>query len=313
MPVRELHPKPHLLIVHLFSGHRRANDIHCVLQSWAHTHSFVLTVLSSDTATSVHYGNLSLEHTTWAKLTELYEGGHIAATISGSPCETFSAARAQDPPADLVAAGIKWPRPLRSFARLYGLDRPTCRELRQLRAGTAFFLQTTIALSYQLVYGGYALSEHPWVPIDPTLPSTWTSAILRLLQKHPMVKLHRVEQWKWGASVTKPTGLLAIRLPNFVASMHQRELAGAQKPQAVAIGVDEHGVFRTAAHKAYPPQFSAAMAGCICDQILADHMRKRCREAPLRCTLSSWVEEAAAATSVIRADAGPLPDYQERI
>ena len=44
-----------------------------------------------------------------------YEGGHIAATISGSPCETFSAARAQPPPQELLDQGVTWPRPLRSF------------------------------------------------------------------------------------------------------------------------------------------------------------------------------------------------------
>ena len=68
----------------------------------------------------------------------------------------------------LAWAGVKWPGPLRSYARLFGLDGLTGRELRQL------------------------VSEHPWLPYDPSLPSIWKSALLSLLQKHPKVRLHRV-------------------------------------------------------------------------------------------------------------------------
>ena len=147
--------------------------------------------------------------TTPRKLIDLYTQGCIAATISGSPCETFSAARAQPPPADLDGS-IRWPRPLRSYSRLFGLDHLTFKELRQLGCGTAFYLQTAVALTYQLIYGGYAISEHPGEPQDPNLPSIWRTAILQLLMKHPQIRLHRVAQWRWGATVYKPTGLLAV-------------------------------------------------------------------------------------------------------
>ena len=172
----------------------------------------------------------------------LYQGqqgwqGHVAATISGSPCETFSAARAQAPPAELLEAGIQWPRPLRSYARLFGLDGLSAKELRQMHVGTSFFLQTTVALTYQLVHGGYAVSEHPWIPRDPELPSIWRTAVIELLCKHPQVQLHRVEQWMWGSTVVKPTGLLAIRLPKLWASTRSRVLPNMERPQSVAIGV----------------------------------------------------------------------------
>ena len=198
--IGRLREKPNFLVVHLFSGRRRKGDIHFHLQEWASAHGCTITVLSLDTANSIWYGDLRFEGTTWAKLIELYSNGHVSATISGSPCETFSAARAQPPPEDLEDS-VKWPRPLRTFLRLFGLDHLTFRELRQLGCGTAFFLQTALALTYQLVYGGYAVSEHPGIPWDPALPSIWRSAILQLLMKHPQVKLHTVGQWRWGASV----------------------------------------------------------------------------------------------------------------
>ena len=308
--INELQPLPHLLIIHLFSGHRRSGDIHQELQQWAQHNRCLLTVLSLDTATSVYYGNLSIEHVTWKRLIALYEGGHVAATISGSPCETFSAARAQDPPEELLAAGIRWPRPLRSYARLFGLDGLSAKELRQMHVGTSFFLQTTVALTYQLVHGGYALSEHPWLPRDPDLPSISRTAIIELLCKHPQVRLHKTEQWMWGATVVKPTGLLAIRLPRLWASMRSRILPHVERPQTVAIGLDSLGAFCTAAHKAYPTGFCKALAGTLCDQIQADRRKGLFRNTCLSGDLARWVREASDATSAIRAGAQPLPDYQ---
>ena len=69
--------------------------------------------------------------------------------------------------------------------------------------------------------------------------------------KHPLICLHRVAQWRWGATVRKPTGLLAVRLRNFSKSMYSRTTPGATQPREVAIGKDATGAFKTSAHKEY--------------------------------------------------------------
>ena len=106
---------------------------------------------------------------TGEKKKQLCEKGHVAATICGAPCETFSAARHVAPPADLSEAEKhRWPRPLRSFAQLFGLS--------DLRPGSAFMLQATMVCIWHVVFGGLFLSEHPAPPGDDSKASIWTSA-----------------------------------------------------------------------------------------------------------------------------------------
>lgn len=88
---------PIFLVVHLFSGRRRATDIHAKLEEFALGKGYRVQVLSLDTAVSIFYGNLQASQHTWKCLTTLYKAGRVSATILGSPCETFSAARNHQP------------------------------------------------------------------------------------------------------------------------------------------------------------------------------------------------------------------------
>eukprot|EP00435_Cladocopium_sp_Y103_P052900 s1362_g16.t1 len=303
--------RPSFLIVHLFSGRRRAGDIHERLDFWARQYGFQVQVLSLDTAVSGYYGNLVVEHITWQHLTELYQANRVAATICGSPCETFSAARHHQPdPADGESTR-HWPRPLRSAVRFLGLDHLTGRELNQLQQGSEFFFQGLLALAWTLCHGGLYMSEHPWIPSDPDLPSIWTSAWIKLMRKHPAIDLHRVCQWRWGAPVRKPTGILALRLPRFSQSMYSRQLPNVQEPTDVAIGKDASGQFKTSALKEYPEAFSNALAATLADQ-LREVVRRRTWKVADEISLdtSQWLREATHASSIIRASAVWLPDYQ---
>ena len=138
--IEGLTPRPTFLIVHLFSGRRRSTDLHSHLAAWAQQRNVSLTILSLDTAVAPTLGNLDPRGVTWGHLQTLYEQGLVAATISGHPCETFSAARWHQPPDELRHK--RWPRPLRTTARFFGLDHRTMKELFQTRLGTVFFLQT---------------------------------------------------------------------------------------------------------------------------------------------------------------------------
>ena len=312
---QRLRDRPHFFIVHLFSGRRRHGDFHCSIDLWARARNVTATVLSMDTAVSVTYGNLSCHSVSWAELVRCYESGHVSGTLAGTPCETFSEARFQPcPPAADGAAATerRWPRPLRSYARLLGLQHLTQRELAQLHAGSSFFMQGLLLMAYQLVHGGIFVSEHPAPPRDDQRPSIWTSPWVTLLRQHPDVHLHIVPQWPFGAEVPKPTGLLAMRLPLFLRSLYRHADREAVRPNAVAIGRHNDGTFRTSKHKEYPSRFCAGLA-----QAFTDHFDKCLRTGvctvpadPVDEKLSCWIHEATMACKDIRADTTWLPDYQ---
>ena len=108
------------------------------------------------------YGNLQVETTSWKRLVYLYERGAVSATLAGSPCETFSAAKT------LATPNIGWhssmPRPLRSAARLFGLAQLTRKELRAMSAGHLIRVADAFVAALHLVHGGLFLSEHPACP-----------------------------------------------------------------------------------------------------------------------------------------------------
>ena len=274
-------------------------------------------MLSLDTANSIEYGNLHHQSTTWGKLVQLYQQGKISATLTGSPCETWSAERHHNPDADGEAQHQqpqqprrRMPRPLRDATRLLGKKFLSPRELRQLQQGTFFFMQSLLTMAWSLVSGAIYLSEHPALPILEEAASIWKTPWVLLLCAHPEVKLHTVGQWRWGCSVTKPTGLLAMRLPRFGASMYSRQDPSAKKPVDQAIGIGTDGHFKTSAHKEYPSGFCDALAGTILDELSRRSAAKQCRE----CTdtnsdLLTWLKEASVQCGEIR-NGSWLPDYQ---
>ena len=299
---------PCFLIVHLFSGRRRDTDIHAHLDALARHRGYRVQVLSLDTAVSVFYGNLQSEHSTWRHLATLYQAGRIAATICGSPCETFSAARHHAPD----DSHSRWPKPLRSALRFFGLDGLTTRELRQAEQGAEFFMQGLLVAAWTIQFGGVYLSEHPWKPEDPDKVSIWTSPWIELLLKLTNVRLHRVCQWRWGSSAVKPTGILAIKCPNFLRSAYQYQLPDVVKPSSVAIGRDvQTGSFRTAVLKEYPPAFSQALAGAVADCLESTTRHHRFAVGQTADPdAEAWLLAARAACAVIRTDAPWLPDFQ---
>ena len=125
------------LVIHLFSGRRRCYDVHQHLHELCRSRGISLIILSLDTAISNEYGNLMLGTHSWAQVERIYATGLVAGTLIGSPCETFSEARfTPQPESD---QGRRWPRPLRSAARLFGLEGLTLKELQQCRVGSNFF------------------------------------------------------------------------------------------------------------------------------------------------------------------------------
>ena len=314
--IQNLFTRPVFLIVHLFSGRRRESDVHWYLAQMAQVRGLDVAVLSMDTAVSAHYGDLTANSVSWQRLEYLYGNGLVAATICGSPCETFSAARHVPPPDDLPAeVRSKWPRPLRSFAQLFGLPGLRPKELRQCRQGTAFMLQAVMACIWHLTRGGLFLSEHPAPPSDVSKASIWTSAIIQLLLQHPDIHLRVFNQWQWGAPVKKPTGLMSLRLPRLAASMYACVDAEALLPKDVAIGKERDGHFKTAVCKEYPKRFSQGLAKAVIDQLCTEWRHGTGQFSLLSIhdlPTTTWLQDALLECTTIFSNSTHLPDYQGR-
>eukprot|EP00435_Cladocopium_sp_Y103_P063983 s156_g25.t1 len=147
---------------------------------------------------------------------------------------TFSSARWHEPPAD--RAHLRWPRPLRTTLRFFGLDHRTMRELTQTKQAS---------LACNLTMGGFFVEEHPGLPRQKHHASVWKSAIVQLFRQHPDIVLHEIAPWRFGANTVKPTGLLTLRMPFFLRGLHHHAVADARRPVAHAIGVDAEGQFCT--------------------------------------------------------------------
>ena len=127
------------------------------------------------------------------------------------------------------------------------------------------------------------MAEHPATP-DPSFASTWRSAIIQLLLKHPSCKLERVQQYRWGCTVRKPTGLLHFNIPRFVETIYKHSLKDAQPPDDVAIGM-QNGQFLTSSHKEYPPVFGKALAWALGDGVALNFKNRGCAS---RTRFASW-------------------------
>ena len=218
------------LVLHLFSGRRRTHDVHFHLHELCRQRGITVVVLSLDTAVSLEFGDLMIGSPSWNALLQIYESGLVAASVVGSPCETFSEARFM-PAADDDKRAC--PRPLRSADMLFGLEGLTLRELKQCHVGGNFFQQGVLALSFHMRFGGCFISEHPAKPCDPSRPSIWTSAILETLLEHPEAHLTHVAQYKWGAFRHQTDWIVALQLGN----LPQRYLPGCRPSCAEANSV----------------------------------------------------------------------------
>ena len=201
--IRGINGEQIIVIVHMFSGRRRDGDVHdwiariapVVLPDWH------VWVLSMDTAVDAVKGNLTGPNfETLLRITAL---GLVAGGISGPPCETFSAARHLPPPDGCAA---RWPRPLRSELRLWGVSGLSLRELRQLKVGSQLYFHSNLVEFAVALNGGVTLEEHPASSGIAGQASSWQSAIHRHFAAHVEdSRSIRVDQWRFGASSVKPT------------------------------------------------------------------------------------------------------------
>lgn len=305
--------RPCFLVLHLFSGRRRHGDLHEALMTLSQDLACDLKVVSLDTAVDSSCGDLSSDSYTWSMVVRLAKQGRISAAIAGPPCETYSEARFHVPE-DLPAEDRdKWPRPLRTEERPWGVEGLRYREMKQLLVGNRFGLQTLWLFVMLLCCGGCMIIEHPNPTRKPGRAALFTMPIVNLLLELPEVILHVIYQSHYGARAVKPTGLLALRIGQFWRSMQPWKSYTPKEEIEMKIGRYRDGTFRTSELKEYPRGLSWSLAQCIVDSLKMSLRSGQWRASPhLDEDVSAWCTKALDASSKIFEDAPILPDYQER-
>lgn len=298
------------LVVHLFSGRRRTLDFHDRLSKLVQLRPYDVNILSLDTAICKTHGNLASSSVTWSRLLVLLEKGAISAGLAGPPCETYSAARYYEPSNEEKQDERQWPRPLRDSASPWGLGGLSSRELRQLSVGSSFALQTLVVLAWLLVQGGSFLIEHPAPPQEAWKVSVFRTKIAMILRMAAEIRFEIFCQGDWGASSTKPRGILALRTPSLRVSMLRWRAPTPRQDRITSIGKNPDGAFKTQHLKEYPVPFSAGLAQCVADTIRRFHRTGAVRQVNLDSHDLKWISDVLAVASVIGPEGKMLPDYQ---
>eukprot|EP00438_Fugacium_kawagutii_P016306 Skav208509 [mRNA] locus=scaffold1658:227826:228617:- [translate_table: standard] len=219
----------------------------------------MIQVLSVDIITNGKHGDLT---SSWTRSFWYHAMAQkwVVAVAAGPPCNTWSRAREHDlsTPDDPCHRG---PRVLRHVVCPWGIDSMGLGELRQVAFGNLLLGFAVVAMWMMVLHGGLGLLEHPADLGDDSV-SIWKLPVLEMLIRMPSVQLLTVCQGYFGSESLKPTGLLAVRLPELQTFLAQWRLT-QRAPQAPSTGRTSSGQYRTAVLKEYPPAFCAAMAHAV--------------------------------------------------
>ena len=238
-------------IVHFFSGYRRTNDLHQVIQQIALQADLHIFMISIDICMQRKAADLSEDGNVKFWIDRI-KSGQLVAAGGGPPCETYTAARFQ-------AGG---PPPVRSGKHLCGLPALTPRAWAQVRIGTALVRFMCDILFWLGATGGCAFFEHPqwasWIAAkDP--PSVWLTKQMRMLKTLECTSFVSFDQCVFQAPIRKPTTLCLIRLQKVRSQILAMGNSGrcnhAFKHEALK-GKDETGTYRTAKGKIYPEKLN---------------------------------------------------------
>jgi len=248
-----------LVFAHFFSGYRRHNDLHAILEQAPLPDGSQLITISVDLCMQRRDSNLAADSATSWWIARIHAGQLIGAG-GGPPCESFTAARFQD----------QGPRPLRTGQYPDGLPALNAREWQQLRIGSRlvfFIFEVYLELA---IVGGCAFIEHPQWPTwaakhDPA--SIWATLQARLCKTMHCSSVVSFDQCVVGSCAKKPTTILLLRLDSFRHEMLRSGLGGrchhAKGAHERLQGRNERGEFRTAVGKVYPPGLNEALGRAI--------------------------------------------------
>jgi len=249
-----------LVVVHFFSGFRRTEDLHTVIDQQSMGGSTQLFTISVDLCMQRISGDLARDEAVswWVARAA---SGQLAACGGGPPCETYTAARNDKDGG---------PRTLRNQCHPAGKPTLAPWEWEQIKLGEKLMHFTQTMMLAMVKYGGCGFAEHPQWPLwisQADSASVWSSRQWRLLRTLECVQVTSFDQCCFGASAKKPTTILTVRLSSF---RHRAMTVGfggrcphPKQYHKALRGKNDEGQYRTAAHKIYPPMLNKALGEAI--------------------------------------------------
>ena len=253
-------------ILHLFSGVRRRDDLHTIIDGMPAINGVTMFVASLDVVLSQSHGDL-LSRKVQNYWLNASKQGAIFATISGPPCESWSISREHED------NGYKGPKPLRDGQdlqhRIWALATLRARDLLQVDTANQLLLFTVLLFVTQLTVGAVSIIEHPILPKkkgNRQPASIWLLPVIQYLKALTMV--HSIDLWQgyFGSASPKPTTLL-ITAPNSsvkeLTNWANQHRSTQNLPPPLKMGPRGDGTFATAPLKRYPPAFCRAIGGIL--------------------------------------------------
>ncbi len=247
------------VIVHLFSGERRENDLESYLNQIEAPKNSIKVILSVDIIYDHQRANLA-NGSVQRQWINFILNGLIAILYVGPPCESWSAARALGGIAGHTA-GDGGPRALRTTEYPYGLPAMKVKEALQIQIANVLLTFSLMAMLCMATVGRMGVLEHPAPSDEAWIASTWKLQITRILTAHPAFRQYLIHQGVYGGHSPKPTTLLICADDHDEVAAILRFYAQTAMPQALRMGKDSStGCFNTAKLKNYPPLLCKALA-----------------------------------------------------
>eukprot|EP00438_Fugacium_kawagutii_P028787 Skav211402 [mRNA] locus=scaffold1528:200522:205297:- [translate_table: standard] len=303
-----------MYFLHLYSGRRRRGDCHDWLSAFGPLvfGGVRVVTLSLDTAICPVTGNLA-DGANFERVLSFAKRGMITATLSGPPCETWSAVRNVPAPPN---ASRRFPRPLRTAANPWCLPDRTPRETLQTAVGSSLMGHTWLVETSVVLHGGASVKEHPAPAVCPDFASVWRVPTHQdFVMQMPAAHQHVIEQWLFAAKGVKPTTLRTLGCGDpaiFEKALYEHADRTLSRPVLGLVGKDSNGGWKTSKAKEYPVRLCRAMSWALLQSLRQRLEAESFRPVHLILDQSDreWLLTAQTAATRTGVRDTWLPDYQ---
>ena len=247
------HTERTFVVVHMFAGERRTNDIQEYLECMMEQQGLKLLMLSVDLAMDADWDFTN--PITYSKILGLAEEGLIDVFFGGPPCSTVARSRFVKIPGG--------PRPLRFRWALWGRADLFPSERSRVEEANVLWLNFMSAAEAVASRGGGYLWEHPADPGYDPYPSVWITDEMIGFESRVGGRRVHLHQCPFGGVAPKLTTLSGnldnmedvdgVRCPG-VSEHHQHGISIGRRPE---------GGFYTRRLQTYPPKLCEALAKMI--------------------------------------------------
>eukprot|EP00438_Fugacium_kawagutii_P028165 Skav233604 [mRNA] locus=scaffold109:47718:52210:+ [translate_table: standard] len=247
------------VVIHMFGGERRPEDILHYLQDMADRAGLKLLMLTVDLADDPGW-DFTLPHLLHHLLCLAHEG-LIDIWIGGPPCSTVARAR------HVPLPGGGGPRPLRFRWALWGRpDLKPFEKERVVEANTLWLNFLAVAEAVASRGGGY-LMEHPADPGCEPYPSIWITEEVTGMEERVGGRRVHLHQCPFGGSCPKLTTLSGNLLGMEAVDGVRCPGLSASHRHGKSIGRAQDGSFHTRRLQTYPAGLCRAIAAMVFETI----------------------------------------------